>query len=205
MWDERYAGDDYIFGTEPAAFLAAAEALLPRGARVLCLAEGEGRNAVFLAGRGHRVTGIDLSEVGLAKAARLAAARGVAVELRRGDVMTWDGGDGPWDAVVAVFIHFRAEERARLAAALARGMGAGGLFLFHAYGPGQIALGTGGPKDRAMLADAGEVVADFAGWEVLAARDHEAVLAEGSHHVGQSALVDVILRHPGLFGAAEAG
>lgn len=205
MWDERYAGEDYIFGTEPAAFLRDAEPRLPRGARVMCLAEGEGRNAVFLAAQGHRVTGIDQSGVGLAKAARLAAARGVAVDLRQADVMAWDGGDGPWDAVVAVFIHFRADEWVRLAIALARGLGPGGLFLFHGYGPGQIAFGTGGPKDPAMLAGAAEIAAGFPDWEVVVARDHEADLAEGSRHVGRSALVDVILRRPGVFEAAASG
>ncbi len=205
MWDERYAAEDYIFGTEPADFVRRAEPMLPRGARVLCLAEGEGRNAVFLAGQGHLVTGIDMSAVGLAKAARLAAARGVTVDLRVADVMAWDGADSPWDAVVAVFIHFRAGERARVAAALARGLAPGGLFLFHAYAPGQIALGTGGPKDPGMLAGQAEVVADFPGWDVAMARDYEAVLAEGARHVGRSMLVDVILRWPGVSEAVAAG
>lgn len=197
MWDERYAGDDYIFGTEPADFVLRSAPLLPPGARILSLAEGEGRNAVWLAGQGFRVTGLDQSQVGLAKAARLAQARGVTVDLRQGDVMAWDGSDGPWDAVLCVFLHFFSAERPRIAAALARGLRSGGLFLFHGYGPGQIALGTGGPKDPDMLATAEGLASHFPGWDRLVARDHEAMLAEGSRHVGRSALVDLVLRRPG--------
>lgn len=205
MWDDRYATPDYLFGTEPAAFLLRAAPLIPPGARILCLAEGEGRNATWLAGQGHHVTGIDQSAVGLAKAARLAAARGVTVDLRQADVMAWDGSDGPWDAVVAIFLHFRADERLRLTAACSRGLAPGGLFLYHGYGPAQLALGTGGPKDPAMLATAQEVVASFPGWQPVLARDHEDVLAEGTRHVGRSALVDVILRAPGLDASPVSG
>ncbi len=196
MWDERYATGDYIFGTEPADFVRAAAALLPPAARVLSLAEGEGRNSVWLAGQGHRVTGIDQSGVGLAKAARLAAARGVEVDLQQGDVLDWDGSDGPWDAVLAVFVHFFPPEWPMLARAVQRGVGPGGLFLYHGYHPDQIGLGTGGPRDPAMLLPAAAVAAHFPGWEPMILRDHEAVLAEGQRHVGRSALVDVALRAP---------
>ncbi|QYK43119.1 MAG: class I SAM-dependent methyltransferase [Paracoccaceae bacterium] len=205
MWDERYATDDYIFGTEPAAFLVRAAPMIPPGSRVLCLAEGEGRNGVWLAGQGHRVTGIDQSAVGLAKAARLAATRGVTLTLRQADVMAWDGSDGPWDAVVAIFVHFHVPERERLAAACARALRPGGLFLYHGYGPAQLALGTGGPRDPAMLAEAEAMVAAFPGWGVRVARDHEDMLAEGSRHVGRSALVDVILTAPGVDARAPQG
>ena len=198
MWDERYAGDDYIFGTDPAAFLVRAAAFLPAKARILMLAEGEGRNAVWLAGQGHDVTGIDRSGVGLAKAARLAQAHGVTASFRQGDVLDWDGTDGPWDAVAAIFVHFRAEEWGRLAQSLQRGVRPGGLFLYHGYGPAQLAHGTGGPRDPAMLCPAAGVAAHLSGWQALVVRDHEDVLAEGSRHVGRSALIDVILRAPGV-------
>ena len=205
MWDERYAGRDYVFGTEPATFLVRSAGVLPPASRVLMLAEGEGRNAVWLAGQGHEVTGIDGSAVGLAKAARLADARGVQVTLRQGDVLDWDGADGPWDAVAAIFVHFRRAEWAGLARALAFGLRPGAVFLYHGYGPGQLALGTGGPRDRDMLATAAEVAAPFPGWEVLVAREHDEVLAEGTRHLGRSALVDVILRAPGVVVARAGG
>lgn len=197
MWDERYAGEAYIFGTEPAHFVPRTAPLLPPGARILSLAEGEGRNAVWLAAQGFSVTGIDQSAVGLAKAAQLAQARGVTLDLRQGDVTAWDGSDGPWDAVLCVFIHFFSAERPQLAAALARGLRPGGLFLFHGYGPAQIGFGTGGPRDPDMLASAADLAALFPGWDRLVLRDHEEVLAEGSRHVGRSALVDLVLRRPG--------
>lgn len=194
MWDERYATADYIFGTEPAEFLCRVAGHLPPGSRILSLAEGEGRNAVWLAGQGHVVTGLDQSAVGLEKAGRLAASKGVAVAFQRGNVLDWDGADGPWDAVLAVFVHFHPAEWARLAQAVARGLRAGGLFLYHGYGPGQLAYRTGGPSDPAMLPDAAKVCGHFPGWQALVARDHEADLAEGTRHVGRSALVDVVLR-----------
>ena len=128
MWDQRYAGDDYVFGTQPAAFVVRAAGRLPARARLLMLAEGEARNAVWLA-QGHAVTGIDQSAVGLPKAARLARDRGVAVTFRQGDVLDRDGADGRWDAVAAIFVHFRAAEWAGLARALERGLGPGGVFL----------------------------------------------------------------------------
>jgi SAM-dependent methyltransferase len=205
MWDERYDTDDYIFGTDPAEFLRRNAGLIPPASRILCLAEGEGRNAAYLAGLGHRVTGLDQSAVGLAKAARLAKAQGVMVTLRQGDVMAWDGSDGPWDAVIAIFIHFVVPERAALARACAQGLRHGGLFLYHGYGPGQIGMGTGGPKDPAMLADAATITACFPGWQPLVARDHTDTLAEGTRHIGASVLVDVILRAPGLDAAAARG
>jgi SAM-dependent methyltransferase len=198
MWDERYAGDAYLFGTEPAAFLVRQAGLLPQAARVLMLAEGEGRNAVWLAEQGHEVTGIDQSAVGLAKAARLARERGVQATFRQGDVLDWDGADGPWDAVVAIFVHFRSAEWAGLARALLRGLRPGGLFLYHGYGPGQIAFGTGGPREPGMLPTAAEVTAHFPGWTRALLRDHDDVLAEGTRHIGRSALVDVVLRAPGV-------
>jgi SAM-dependent methyltransferase len=205
MWDDRYATPDYIFGTEPADFLCRHAGLIPHGSRILCLAEGEGRNAAYLAGLGHHVTGLDQSAVGLAKAARLAQTRGVTVTLRQGDVMAWDGSDGPWDAVIAIFIHFVVPERSALARACARGIAPGGLFLYHGYGPGQIGMGTGGPKDPAMLADAATIAACFQDWQAVVLRDHVATLSEGTRHVGTSALVDVILRAPGLDAAAARG
>ena len=129
MWDQRHAGEDHVFGTQPAALVVRAAGLLPAWAPLLMLAEGEARNAVWLAAQGHAETGIDLSAVGLAKAARLARDRGVAVTFRQGDVLDRDGADGPWDAVAAIFVHFRAAEWAGLARALERGLGPGGEFL----------------------------------------------------------------------------
>lgn len=205
MWDERYATPDYLFGTEPADFVRRAALLLPPAARVLSLAEGEGRNGVYLAGLGHRVTGLDQSAVGLAKAAQLAARKGVTLDLRQGDILDWDGADGPWDAVLAVFVHFFPPQRPVLARALAGGLRPGGLFLYHAYHPDQIANGTGGPRDPAMLWSAAAVAGHFPGWDPVTLRDHQADLAEGTRHIGRSALVDVALRAPLVEAAPTTG
>ena len=197
MWDERYRGKDYLFGTDPAAFVAAQAALLRPGARVLCLADGEGRNSVHLAGLGHRVTAMEPSPVALEKAHALAAARGVTVEVRQAGIEDWDWSD-PFDAVMGVFIQFAGPDlRATIHAGIARAVVPGGLVLLHGYAPRQIANGTGGPRAVENLYTLDGLRADFAGWQVLRAADYDAVIHEGTGHSGPSALIDFIAAKPG--------
>lgn len=197
MWDQRYAEPGFLFGTEPADFLKRHAAVLPEGATVLALADGEGRNSVYLAGLGHRVTAMEASPVALAKAADLAAARGVTVEARQADVFAWDWAPDAFDAVVAVFIQFASPARRRLIhEGIARTLRPGGLLLMHGYAPRQLGYGTGGPPSAENMYDLPLLAADFPGWEVLHQADYDAELAEGTRHVGRSALVDFIARKP---------
>lgn len=196
MWDKRYGGAEYLFGTEPAAFLRREAGAIAPGARVLCLADGEGRNSVYLAGLGHSVVAMEASGVALAKARALAAARGVVVDFRQSAIEDWDWSQ-PFDAVVGVFIQFAAPAMRRMIhAGIARAVVPGGLVLLHGYAPRQIDYGTGGPPMVENLYQTAELVADFPGWEVLRSADYDAELAEGSRHVGRSALVDFIARKP---------
>ena len=127
MWNARYDRPDYVYGTEPAGFLEAHARHLPAGAELLCVADGEGRNSVWLAGQGHRVTAFDSSHVALAKARRLAEARGATVDFREADITAWDWTPERWDAVVAVFIQFMAPPvRARVFEGIARTLRPGG-------------------------------------------------------------------------------
>ncbi len=195
-WDERFAGRDYLFGTEPAAFLRRAAPQLAPGSRVLCLADGEGRNSVWLAGLGHRVTAMEASAVALAKAAALAADRGVAVERRQEAIETWDWSQ-PYDAILGIFIQFADPAlRSAIHAGMRQSLVPGGLALLHGYAPRQVGYGTGGPSAEENLYRLEDLRADFAGWEVLMAEDRDAEIAEGSGHVGRSALVDFIARKP---------
>lgn len=198
FWDERYAGDGYRFGTEPAAFLRAHAGHIAPGSRVLCAGDGEGRNSVWLAGQGHRVTAFDPSSVGLAKAARLAAERGVKVEFAQAGVEDWDW-SRPFDAVVAVFLQFADPPlRAAMFAGFARALVPGGVVLIHGYHVRHLqpGYGRGGSKEPSNLYTLDLLRAAFAGWEVLAEADHDADLAEGEAHVGRSALVDFVARKP---------
>ncbi|NEY91973.1 SAM-dependent methyltransferase [Tabrizicola oligotrophica] len=197
MWDERYKGKDYLFGTEPAAFVAREAGVLAPGSRVLCLADGEGRNSVHLAGLGHRVTAMEPSGVALDKARALAGARGVVVEFRQSGVETWDW-SRPFDAALGVFIQFAPPAlRAAIHAGIARAVVPGGLVLLHGYAPRQIANGTGGPRAVENLYTLDQLRADFPGWEVLRAADYDAEIHEGTGHAGRSALVDFIARKLG--------
>jgi SAM-dependent methyltransferase len=196
-WDARYDRPDYLFGTEPAAFLRRAARHIPPGSRVLAVADGEGRNSVHLAALGHRVTAMDASPVALAKARRLAEARGVAVEFREADILAWDWAADPFDAILAVFIQFLAPaERARVFAGFGEALRPGGLLLLHGYAPRQVGYGTGGPPQAANMYTLPLLEAAFPGWDILEARDHDAEISEGTGHHGRSALIDFVARAP---------
>lgn len=197
QWNERFATDDYVFGKTPNAFLTAQAHRLPAQARVLAVADGEGRNGVWLAQQGHRVTGVDIAEEGQAKAARLAAECGVEVELVLADLATWDWPEAAFDAVVAIFIQFADPAlREQIFAGMRKAVRPGGLILLQGYRPEQIAYGTGGPRvaenlyTQAMLREA------FAGWPIEHLASHDSEIEEGAGHKGMSALIDLVVRRP---------
>ncbi|MHB1544242.1 MAG: class I SAM-dependent methyltransferase, partial [Gammaproteobacteria bacterium] len=151
-WDRRYSEPGYAYGIEANEFLASVEAQLPRG-RVLSLAEGEGRNGVFLAKRGFRVTAVDQSAVGLAKARILAHEQGVALTTIQADLGSHAIKPDCWEVVVSIFCHVQPTIRARLYRAAVNGLVPGGALVLEAYTPQQLGFGTGGPKDSALLVD----------------------------------------------------
>jgi hypothetical protein len=196
FWDERYrAAEGYVFGTEPNDFLAAHAAAIPAGP-VLCLAEGEGRNAVFLAGRGHAVTAVDQSTVGLAKARRLAAARGVALTTLAADLDAFTIEPGAWAGIVAIFVHLPVPLRRRVAAQVVAGLQPGGAFISEVYSPAQLAYGTGGPKDPALLVPLADYCAELDGLDLLLARECERDVIEGDGHTGRASVVQILARRP---------
>jgi SAM-dependent methyltransferase len=196
-WDARYDRPDYLFGTEPAAFVRRTAPLIPPGSRILAVADGEGRNSVHLATLGHAVTAMDASPVALAKARRLAAARGVTVDFREADILTWDWAATPADAILAVFIQFLAPaDRTRIFAGFRAALRPGGLLLLHGYAPRQVDYGTGGPPRRENMYTLPILKDAFAGFDILEARDEDAVIAEGTGRNGRSALIDFIARKP---------
>jgi len=197
MWNERYASEDYLFGTEPAEFLRREAPRLAPGSEVLCVADGEGRNSVFLAAAGHRVTAFDPAENALAKARRLAEARGVTVAFHRAGVEAWDWAPDAVDAVAAIFIQFAPPDaRAAIFEGIARTLRPGGLLLLHGYAPRQVGYGTGGPPHAENMYTLPLLLDAFPGWEVLHAADADAEIAEGRGHAGRSALIDFVARKP---------
>lgn len=185
-WDTRYAGEAFMYGTAPNDFLREQVRSLPPGGRVLCLAEGEGRNAVFLAERGFRVTGVDGSKVGLEKAQRLARERGVKLETIVADLRNFDLGAGQWDAIVSIWCHVPPALRASLHPRIVAALAPGGVFLLEHYHPRQLEYRTGGPPDAALLVTRDELERDFAGLTVLHGFEGEREVQEGTGHAGKS-------------------
>lgn len=195
FWDQRYGADTYIYGTEPNDFVREQAASIPPG-RVLCLAEGEGRNAVFLAGLGHAVTAVDFSREGLSKARALADARGVAVDFVLADVTQYQPEPGAYSGVISSWLHLAPTERTVVHSRVAQALAPGGIVLLEAYTPEQLAFGTGGPKDANLLYRRDHLVADFTGFEILIAVEREREVHEGTFHGGRSAVVQLMARKP---------
>jgi len=191
FWDQRYANTDYVYGEEPNAFLAQMSSKLPDGP-VLCLAEGEGRNAVYLAKLGYRVTAVDQSATGLAKACRLAEAQCTVVETVHADLESYAIMPGAWAGIVAIFAHLPPELRRKVHAAVVRGLQPGGIFILEAYTPAQLALGTGGPKKPEMLMTQDCLREELFGLDFLVAREVERNVNEGSFHSGPGSVVQIL-------------
>lgn len=197
FWDARFSATEYIFGTEPNVFLRSQAALFKPGQRVLDIACGEGRNSVWLARQRCRVLGIDISPLALKKAAALAEKEGVELELQRADVRDWAWAPAAFDAVVSIFIQFAAPaERTRLFEGLKTTLKPGGVLVLQGYTPRQVEYRTGGPPDVAHMYTREMLEQAFAGLQFLHLREHEDVLAEGTKHVGRSALIDLVARRP---------
>lgn len=193
FWDDRYAGSGFVFGTQPNDFLRTCAGRLPAGP-VLCLGEGEGRNAVFLAGCGHAVTAVDQSATGLAKARRLAAERGLRLDTTTADLADYPIRPGAWAAIIWIFLHLPPDLRAGLLARAAAGLRPGGVFLLEAYTPAQLAFGTGGPKEVALLPTLAQLRTELPGLEFDLARECERAVIEGTGHTGRAAVVQVLAR-----------
>lgn len=193
-WDERYAGDEYFYGTEPNDFLKQHVALIEAGGRVLCLGEGEGRNAVFLARRGFSVTAVDQSLVGLEKARRLAAAHGVSLTTQVADLATYRIEPRHWHAIISIWCHLPAALRRSVHEQVVAGLVPGGLFLLEVYTPDQLKYGTGGPKELDLLPTLADLRIDLAPLTFEIGRELVRNVQEGRGHSGQSAVLQVLAR-----------
>jgi SAM-dependent methyltransferase len=193
MWDERYSGPGYLFGTKPARFLIEQAHHLPDGGRVLAVADGEGRNSAFLAARGLDVTAFDASPVAVDKARALAAERSVEVRHEVADVDGWDWTPDAYDAVVAIFVQFAGPAlRARLFEGMKRTLRPGGVLMLHGYRPEQIAYGTGGPPQAENMYTEDLLRDAFGDMRILRLAAYDAEIEEGRGHSGLSALIDLV-------------
>ena len=192
-WNQRFAGEGYYFGTEPNAFLVSQRDRFRAGQRALAVADGEGRNGVWLAKLGLEVLSVDFSPIALAKARKLAAAEGVSLATEEADLRSWDWGAARFDVVVAIFIQFATPtERAAIFAGMKAALKLGGLLLLQGYGVRQLEYRTGGPSQIEHLYSADLLRSAFADMKILHLAEHDAEIHEGSGHNGLSALVDLV-------------
>lgn len=192
MWDDRYAEEGFAYGSEPNDFLR--EHAHELSGRVLCLAEGEGRNAVYLAERGLEVVAVDASRVGLEKAERLAASRGVSIETQVADLGSLEIPKASFDGIVSIWCHVPTAIRRPLHRAVVDALRPGGVFLLEAYTPNQIPLGTGGPKDTDLLMTPEALRDELDGLMFDVLREIERDVLEGRYHTGKSAVVRVLAK-----------
>jgi hypothetical protein len=198
MWDARYGSEQYAYGLEPNAFLAAQRHRLKAGMRALVPGDGEGRNGVWLADQGLEVDTLDFSANGVAKARRLAAERGVSINAIQADALQWDWPEAHYDLVALIFMHLVEPHRRALHERALAALKPGGLLVLEAFRPEQIerqaAGARSGPRDAALLCPPDALGTDFAGEEILLLEAAEAPMEEGVLHVGDSAVVRALVR-----------
>ena len=198
-WNRRYrdAGEALLFGAEPNAWLQAQARHLRPGDRWLCVADGEGRNSVWMAQQGLHVDAFDLSEVGVAKARALAAARGVRVDYAVADVAALAWPPALYDGIAAIFVQFADPAmRARMFDGIVRALKPGGLLVLQGYTPRQLEYRTGGPPYADHLYTEPMLRQAFGALELLELREYEADVHEGTGHHGRSALIGLLARRP---------
>jgi SAM-dependent methyltransferase len=195
MWEDRFGHSNYLFGTEPNDFLREAASDLPLG-DVLCLAEGEGRNAVFLAGLGHRVSAVDLTQAGVDKTRRLAEERGVTVDAVTGDLADFELGEGRWDTIVSIFAHTPPTIRVRVHSLIHSALRPGGRLILESYTPDQIGRGTGGPSVPELTMTLAGLRTELEGLTILHGAELERAVIEGPGHTGMASVVQVIAIRP---------
>ncbi|GAA0588887.1 class I SAM-dependent methyltransferase [Caenispirillum bisanense] len=196
FWDDKFAGRDYVYGTEPNAFLVSQRHRLTPGMEVLAVADGEGRNGVWLAEQGMRVSTVDGSPVAVQKALKLALDRRVTIHAQVADLTDWVWPVAAFDAVAAIFIHFGPDLRRSMHHAMYGALKPGGLLLMEVFHPDQLGRGSGGPPVREMLYDAAILADDFRGADILHLDEVETDLDEGPLHRGSARVTRLVARRP---------
>ena len=197
MWNDRYAQPGYLFGTEPAQFLPAHQAYLKSGLRALAVADGEGRNSVYMATQGLDVVAMDGSDVAIEKARALAKSEGVEVDFNLANIEDWDWAGQQYDIVAGIFIQFAGPEaRVSQFQNLIKALKPGGILMLHGYTRKQLEFGTGGPPFIENLYTVEMLRESFADLDILELEAYEREIDEGSGHSGMSALVDLIAQKP---------
>jgi len=191
MWDERYSTEEYVYGINPNDFLRKKFDVIPKG-KVLSLAEGEGRNAVFLAQQGYCVTAVDASLVGIDKAKRLAEKNGVEIEFIHSDLAEYDLGENRWDGVISIFCPLPPALRKRIHKNVVRGLKPNGIFLLEAYTPEQTVRNTGGGSSVELMQTEQSLILELGGLSFKSLDELNREVVEGVFHTGVGSVVQAI-------------
>lgn len=191
MWDERYSNKEYAYGIYPNDFLRMNVNAIPKG-KVLSLAEGEGRNAVFLAKQGYSVTAVDASIAGIEKAKKLAEKNKVEIEFIHSDLAEYDLGENQWDGVISIFCPLPPSTRKRIHESLIRGLKQNGVFLLEAYTPQQLQRDTGGGNTIELMQSASSLRLELKALAVKHLVELNREVIEGIYHTGLASVVQAI-------------
>lgn len=195
MWNARYSTEEYVYGTTPNDFLLEMSHYI-KGANVLCLAEGEGRNAVYLAREGYNVFAVDASVVGLEKAENLADESYVNINIQVADLADYEIAPETWDGIVSVFCHLPPKVRKALHRKVVAGLKPGGVLILEAYHPKQLTFKTGGPPEAALMMSLDELKEEFDGLEFYHDAELDREVSEGRLHTGIGAVVQLVAIKP---------
>lgn len=196
FWDERYQSEQYVYGLNPNDFLSEHIALFKTGDCLLSLAEGEGRNAVFMAKYGCQVSAVDFSANGRKKAMQLARAHRIKLEYELSDLTVYDMGKARWNGIVSIFCHLSDTQRPTLYKNIIHALKPGGIFLLESYNTKQLDYGTGGPDSATNLLSREELEFAFSGFDVIVCKDVIREIHEGKSHTGLSSVTQCIVRKP---------
>ena len=192
MWDERYSSEEYIYGKDPNEFLAKFCHHIRKGGKVLCIAEGEGRNAVYLAKQGYNVVAVDASAVGLKKAQQLAEEKGVNIQTIVADLADFHIEPNSWDGIVSIFAHVPAALRKALHRKIVAGLKPGAALLLESYRPDQLQYKTGGPPTADLMMTLESLELELQGLTFTHAVELDRDVIEGKFHTGKAAVVQIV-------------
>jgi len=190
-WDDKYNTEEYIFGTRPNRFLVECVSGLTPG-NALSLGEGEGRNAIYLAGLGFEVTAVDLSVYAIKKAQRLAQQNGQTLTTLHSDLNDYVIAPGQWDVVLCFFVHILPEERARMHRQVVKGLRPGGVYILEGFSPDQLKYAKRGPDNPGQLYDLQTIRDELTGLEFTISRQIERLLDDSEPEQGVCAVTQVM-------------
>lgn len=195
MWDQRYRDADYVYGKQANDFLVENYSRLPKG-KILSLAEGEGRNAVFLAQQGYAVTAVDSSQVGLDKAQKLAQEYGVKIDTILADINEFEITPNTWEGIISIFCPLSTQQQQQLYPKIVAGLKPKGVYLVEAYRPEQLAYGTGGGSSADQMTTQASLEHGLRDLEFIQLESLEREVIEGKFHTGLAAVIQAIaLKH----------